>query len=220
MDGTLPFFKFSPVEWMKGNINLCSMSAQGVFINICKLYWLRQGDLTMSRVRRDYAQYDEEIMELLDTEVLEEKGGKVTIKFLDEQLIPTPVSVTMKRTKKPSASRLNIFYLRSKENIKEIKQNKINIKPRKYTRNTIPPDIEWVRDYCKSRNNTIDPEIWYDFYQSKGWCVGKTKMKDWEASIRTWERNVIMPGSKSQNTIGTRSTTSHVHKYRKPDIEM
>ncbi len=30
---------------------------------------------------------------------------------------------------------------------------------------------------------------WYDYYQSNGWMVGKTKMKDWKASIRTWIRN-------------------------------
>lgn len=54
-------------------------------------------------------------------------------------------------------------------------------------RNIIPPKIEWVKEYCLERKNDIDPGSFIDFYQSKGWLVGKTKMKDWEASIRTWE---------------------------------
>ncbi len=35
---------------------------------------------------------------------------------------------------------------------------------------------------------TIDPEAFCDFYQSKGWVVGKSKMRDWQAAVRTWER--------------------------------
>ena len=58
-------------------------------------------------------------------------------------------------------------------------------KPR---RNIIPPEIEWVKEYCKERNNNVDPEKFFDFYTSKNWMIGKTKMKDWEASVRTWER--------------------------------
>lgn len=52
-----------------------------------------------------------------------------------------------------------------------------------------PPTFEEVSAYCQERNNGIDPEQFIDFYQSKGWLVGKTKMKDWKACVRTWERN-------------------------------
>ena len=50
------------------------------------------------------------------------------------------------------------------------------------------PKIEDVKQYCLERQNNIDAEAFIDFYESKGWKVGKTKMKDWKASIRTWER--------------------------------
>ena len=50
-----------------------------------------------------------------------------------------------------------------------------------------PPDIDEVRAYCKDRANGIDPDEWYDFYASKGWMVGKNKMVDWKAAVRTWE---------------------------------
>jgi hypothetical protein len=51
-----------------------------------------------------------------------------------------------------------------------------------------PPTLEEVRAYCQERGNSVDPERWMDFYQSKGWMVGKNKMKDWKAAVRTWEK--------------------------------
>lgn len=51
-----------------------------------------------------------------------------------------------------------------------------------------PPTLEEVKAYCEERNNGIDAERFIDFYSSKGWMVGKNKMKDWKASVRTWEK--------------------------------
>lgn len=51
-----------------------------------------------------------------------------------------------------------------------------------------PPSLDEVRAYCLERHNGIDPEQWYDFYASKGWMIGKNRMKDWRAAVRTWEK--------------------------------
>lgn len=50
-----------------------------------------------------------------------------------------------------------------------------------------PPTVEEVRAYCQERGNNIDPQRFVDFYESKGWFVGKNKMKDWKAAVRNWE---------------------------------
>lgn len=55
----------------------------------------------------------------------------------------------------------------------------------------IPPTVEQVREYCLERGNTVDPQRFVDHYTSNGWMVGKNKMKDWKAAVRTWERNTI-----------------------------
>ena len=52
-----------------------------------------------------------------------------------------------------------------------------------------PPSVEEVAAYCRERKNGVDPQRFVDFYTAKGWMVGKTKMKDWRASVRTWERD-------------------------------
>ena len=50
------------------------------------------------------------------------------------------------------------------------------------------PTLDEVKNYCILRKNNIDAETFFDFYESKDWLVGKNKMKNWKASVRTWER--------------------------------
>ena len=59
----------------------------------------------------------------------------------------------------------------------------------KSTKKFISPSIEEVKKYCIERNNNIDAEHFVNYYDSIGWMVGKNKMKDWKAAVRTWERN-------------------------------
>ncbi len=61
-------------------------------------------------------------------------------------------------------------------------------KPPRASRFT-PPAVDEVRAYCQERGNSVDPERFVDFYASKGWLVGKTRMKDWRAAVRSWERS-------------------------------
>jgi hypothetical protein len=53
----------------------------------------------------------------------------------------------------------------------------------------VPPTLDEVKNYCLERNNNVDAQRFIDFYEAKGWMVGKNKMKDWKAAIRTWERS-------------------------------
>jgi hypothetical protein len=64
----------------------------------------------------------------------------------------------------------------------------VSDEPPKKTKNFIPPTVDEVRDYCGERMNNVDPEQFVDFYSAKGWMLGKNKMKDWKAAVRTWER--------------------------------
>ena len=76
--------------------------------------------------------------------------------------------------------------------IHSIDKNSIDKNSIEYKENTkrkfIKPTIEEIEAYCKERNNGINANAFYDFYESKDWYVGKNKMKDWKACIRTWEQ--------------------------------
>lgn len=51
-----------------------------------------------------------------------------------------------------------------------------------------PPTLENVMGYCQEKGYDVDAERFIDFYESKGWMVGKNKMKDWRAAVRNWAR--------------------------------
>ena len=63
-----------------------------------------------------------------------------------------------------------------------------------------PPSLEEVQAYCSERGNGIDAQAFIDFYASKGWMVGKTKMTDWKAAVRTWESRNRKQGKPTYST--------------------
>lgn len=69
----------------------------------------------------------------------------------------------------------------SKDKVSKDKLNK--------NKDDIPPKIEDIEQYCKERNNNINAQKFFDYYESKGWVVGRSKMKSWKAAVRTWESN-------------------------------
>ena len=50
------------------------------------------------------------------------------------------------------------------------------------------PTVEEVRTYCQERGNSIDPEAFVAFYDSKGWKVGREPMRNWKSAVITWEK--------------------------------
>jgi len=63
-----------------------------------------------------------------------------------------------------------------------------------------PPTADDVKSYCLERNNFVNAETFIDFYESKGWMVGKNKMKDWKACVRTWEKTNTKPIQQKDET--------------------
>jgi len=82
--------------------------------------------------------------------------------------------------------------LNNKDKDKDIVKAKVKAK------RFVKPTIEEVADYCEERNNNVDAEKFYDYYSSNGWKVGKNAMKDWKASVRTWEKNTTQSEKVSQ----------------------
>ena len=53
----------------------------------------------------------------------------------------------------------------------------------------VPPTVEEVEAYCRERGNNVNAKKFVDFYAARGWIIGKYRMKDWRAAVRTWEQN-------------------------------
>ena len=100
--------------------------------------------------------------------------------------------------------RVNIYRVGSKEIVSRVITLRNNPSKEKFADNTTinntnltdsnkkaffkKPKLDEVKNYCILRKNNIDAEAFIDFYESKNFMIGKNKMKDWKAAVRTWER--------------------------------
>ena len=72
----------------------------------------------------------------------------------------------------------------------------------------VKPEPEEIAAYCAERQNGIDPEQFYDYYEANGWRMGQNPMRSWQAAVRTWERKKA--GSSGENTPEPAPTTKPV----------
>ncbi|MCW8966619.1 MAG: hypothetical protein OQK82_08045, partial [Candidatus Pacearchaeota archaeon] len=110
-----------------------------------------------------------------------------------QQFTPVSPSVSVSASVSDSVSSLPLSNILKKE--KKYKKEKFDI-----------PDISMVQEYCSERNNGIDASHFIDFYTSKNWMIGKNKMKDWKAAVRTWEKHenknrYLTPAEKTRQTL-------------------
>lgn len=73
----------------------------------------------------------------------------------------------------------------------------------------VKPTLEEIVEFCSERNSNIDPQAFFDFYESVGWKVGNKPMKDWRACVRTWERR--------QKSNPSQPNKSSGDKYKRED---
>ena len=76
------------------------------------------------------------------------------------------------------------------------------------------PTLDEVKNYCILRKNNIDAEAFIDFYSSKNFMIGKNKMKDWKASVRTWESR------EKNNPKNNSKGMSKIHQHLQKNINV
>lgn len=118
-------------------------------------------------------------LEEKNTLMLDEKGAYTELK--DTDCLPLANQVTTKC--QPSDNQVPEVGIPSIDK-DSIDKNSINNNRGRFT----PPTVDEVKTYCQERHNGIDAQTFIDFYESKGWLIGKNKMKDWKAAVRTWEK--------------------------------
>lgn len=113
----------------------------------------------------------------------------------------------METTKEPQKDREKTMKEPQKDTTNKYNNiNNINNKERAVFK---PPNVEEVRAYCQERGNNIDPESFVAFYESKGWMIGKNKMKSWKSAITTWEKR----------DIATPQKESKIHNFNERDYD-
>ena len=64
----------------------------------------------------------------------------------------------------------------------------------------LKPDFSMVAEYCRENHFDIDVHMFIDYYESNGWKVGNNPMKDWKATVRTWNRRNFKNSPAAQPT--------------------
>lgn len=112
-----------------------------------------------------------------------QKGRYIETKYIDEKstLELDENNAYRKFTGEPPE-----IYLASIEKSSIDKNNKdVGVKSTRF----IPPTLDLVQSFITENNYTVDADRFINFYESKGWYVGKNKMKDWKAALRTWSKD-------------------------------
>jgi hypothetical protein len=131
----LPYFQFEPAEYLTKDISFCSLSAQGLFINICSYYWQRQCDLSKEQFLRRF-NYESEFNELVKEGVIDIQEEKIVVKFLNIQYQKaTEFSQEQSRKgslggrpKKPNESQMKAEINPNESQTKAIREDKIKEK--------------------------------------------------------------------------------------------
>jgi len=84
----LPYFKFYTSEWLDGDITLEDYETQGLFINLCSLYWSKEGNLFLNKMKKRFRILPEKCFnDLINEELITiDEDGKIQISFLNEQM--------------------------------------------------------------------------------------------------------------------------------------
>lgn len=84
-----------------------------------------------------------------------------------------------------------------------------------HTRKFVKPTIDEIRLYCFEKSLNVDAEQFYNFYESKGWVVGKSPMKSWRAAVCTWAGR--QDRERINRTTTTRKESALEHNLRVAD---
>jgi len=216
MAKNFPFFKFVATEWLTGDIVYEELSTQGLFINICALYWQRDGKLSLNDINK---RYKTEIINNLTDRFFTVIDGNISINFLDEQLIDAGhiSKVNSENGKKGAeAKRIKATANRplseplakpSKE--EEEQEEEKDILPKNLFNYKKCTDIEFVQELSKFKDlyNKKTLNAFYIYWSDKN-EKGKMKlaMQDtFEINKRlvTWQNNEIKFGK--SETIDSRN---------------
>ena len=162
--GLMSFMLSLPDTWDYSIAGLAKINKDGIDSVRSALKELeKHGYLTINRIRDEYGK-------LRDTEYnLTEKP------IVENPILGNPI---LENTTQINTNELNTNLISTNNNNGKIKKTRF-----------IPPSAQEVNDYIQEKGYTIDAQSFVDYNEARGWMIGKNKMKDWKAGVRTWVNN-------------------------------
>lgn len=186
--GKDPAFLFYPGDW-DGGTKLFTRHIKGAYMDLLMCQFqsghMTSHDLVFILGQPDYDLYWET---KLKAKFVQDNEGKYYNQKLESEQIKRrkwcESRINNKEGKNQYSGHMTSHmgaHMENENENKDINKKKRNI--------FIKPSLDEITDYCHQRHNTVNSEIWLAHYESNGWMVGKNKMQNWKAAIRTWEKN-------------------------------
>ena len=177
-----PAFLFYSSDFLTGTL-LMSMEQKGKFITLLCIQH-QKGHLSEKDMLHICGSYDDDVF----TKFQKDEQGKFYNIRLEEEVDKRKAyseSRRNNRKKKEDVNNISSSYVEHMENENE---NEDLIEKKKVVRFQ-KPTIEQLKEYMREQGMNDIAENWLNHYEANGWMVGKNKMKDWKASVRTWKIN-------------------------------
>lgn len=217
-----PAFQFYASDWLAdANVKLLTLEETGAYIEAIAVCW-REGSIPadpvmLSRIIGKGCSTDvaTNVQRLFNIRCADECSGVERLKHKrleserekqrkrsEQQAAAGKRSAEIKREAKQNAGKPKRSNKRSTDVQHPNNSSSSTSVEDERASDSFPPSIEAVADYCRERGKGVDAHRWMNHYESNGWMVGKNKMKDWRAAVRTWENgNFAQPAAKSTNDL-------------------
>jgi hypothetical protein len=190
MAKNFPYFKFIATEWLTGDIVYEDFECQGLFINICALYWQRDGKLSIDDINRRYK--NESIIQSLSGRFFSVNNGFISISFLDEQLVDANhISKVNSENGKKGAEKRKMLAV-AKQSLSETSANfnKEEEKKNKIKVNNNIPSIDEFLAYAISLKPNVNIEnvkLKYNSWLVNDWKINRqgkeVLIKNWKTTL-------------------------------------
>jgi hypothetical protein len=212
----LPYFKFIVADWLLGNIVHEPLENQGLFVNICAMYWKKRGDLTLTDIQARFKK-PKALQSLNGRFFSASENGKIKIDFLDEQLVERSTisktnsinggkggrpKVLKTQDEKPNANQTLTETKPKKSNKEEEKNKKKKRTDKKFT----APTLDEFKNYFLENgfDESVAVRAWTgynvaDWHDSQG-----NKVKNWKQKCQNvWfkDDNKTKPGKQTTGTV-------------------
>lgn len=177
-----PAFLFYSSDFLTGTL-LMSMEQKGKFITLLCIQH-QKGHLSEKDMLHICGSYDEDVF----TKFQKDEQGKFYNIRLEEEVGKRKAYSESRRNNRKKKEDMNNTSLSYVEHMENENENENLIEKKKVARFQ-KPTIEQLKEYMTEQGMNDIAENWLNHYEANGWMVGKVKMKDWKASVRTWKIN-------------------------------
>lgn len=105
------------------------------------------------------------------------------------QKISDALATPMQRQKRKETKEIN----NNKNNLNLFFSQETSVTKTEITaeKNFLVPNVDEVRSYAEENSLKVDAETFVNFYESHGWMVGSTPIRNWQATVKLWHGRAV-----------------------------